>query len=94
MSNECLRCKKNCCDHFLITFDLFNKNWWESEGKFQFTMFKKDFITGRFHCDNFDRERGICTDYENRPIVCRNTGNEGMYPSDKCLLRKREMARV
>lgn len=26
-----------------------------------------------FECKNFDKETGLCKDYENRPNICRNT---------------------
>jgi Fe-S-cluster containining protein len=41
-----------------------------------------------YDCENYDKEKGVCTDYENRPEVCRNTTCDAHQMTDEAEQKK------
>lgn len=80
--NTC-RTKGNCCKGFVLNFWVSKDNWYiESIKKLQ--EYNIDFMYPIRPCDYFDNNMvqvqfdcnrlgsdGLCTDYENRPELCR-----------------------
>jgi len=86
LTGECLRCGQ-CCRGIHLKLDA---RWLRSEADFQralakYPRYRIFEITGRdargllrFSCTRLS-ESGLCTDYENRPSVCRNYPSPAMF---------------
>jgi len=82
MTNPCEGCRQNCCDGFFVLKekagylpDFIRVTW--SDGAMAYCR-----------CDNYDKKRGVCLDYEHRPDFCRRTATNGNWPHKNCLLKR------
>ena len=67
----CRVCDGSCCKTINLLYRKSGRSLYKNTPHLRDYPFLKR--TGKyFTCDNYDEEKGLCKDYENRPNFCRN----------------------